>query len=141
LSNPYSDQYGWRFQDFGREADVYGVFGIENTANFTVVRCPVCGLRVWVPRGQFDVTHNCTLICPYSGDQMWYIPGNPALATDHTGAQIILQGLGGADASEQLIEEFKRYFMYCPNSKCSFYTQNGFAFIQRRVETEIQVGR
>ena len=136
-----SEAYGWRFQDFGREADVTGVFGIENVANFTVVICPVCRQRIWVPRGHFDVTHDCTLICPYSGDQMWYIPGDPSQAKDQMGNRIVLQGLDGADASKQLIEEFKRFFMYCPNSACAFYVENGFAFIQRRVQVDLQVGR
>ena len=136
-----SEFYGWRFQDYGREADITGVFGIENSAPFTVVICPVCKLRIWVPRGHFDVTHNCTIICPYSGDQMWYIPGDPSQAKDQNGNPIVLQGLGGPNASEQLIEEFKRYFMYCPNSQCSFYLENSFAYTQRRVEVDLQVGR
>jgi hypothetical protein len=133
-------RYGWAFQDF-RNPTEGEMFGIENSAAFTIVRCPVCGLKVWVPRGHFDATHNCTLICPYSGDQMWYIPGDPSQAKDLNGNRIVLQGLDGANASEQLIEEFKRYFMYCPNSQCSFYVDNGFAYLQRRVEVEIQVGR
>jgi len=132
--------YGWAFQDFRNPAEGE-MFGIENSAQFTIVRCPVCGLKVWVPRGHFDTTHNCTIICPYSGDQMWYIPGDPRQAKDQNGNPIVLQGLDGANASSQLIEQFKRYFMYCPNSACSFYVDNGFAFVQRRVESEVIFGR
>ena len=134
------DRYGWGFQDF-REPTEDSIFGIENTAPFTVVRCPVCGAKVWIPRGHFDTTHNCTITCIYSGDQMWPIPGDPSQAKDRNGNPIVLQGLDGANASSQLIEQFKRYFMYCPSPTCSYYLENGFAFVSRRVETEIQVGR
>jgi len=135
-----SEGTGWAFQDF-RNPTEGEMFGIENSAAFTKVKCPVCGLWVWVPRGHFDTTHNCTIICPYSGDQMWYIPGDPSQAKDQQGNPIVLQGLGGPNASSEQIEEFKRFFMYCPSSQCPFYVENSFAYIQRRVEVDLQVGR
>jgi hypothetical protein len=131
-----SAEYGWKFRDFHPPGEG-AIFGIEDSSNFSVVRCPVCGLLVWVPRGHFDVTHNCTIICPYSGDQMWYIPQDPSQAKDRNGNPITLL----VNSGPQLIEEFKRYFMYCPNPECSYYAENGHAYWQRRVETDIQVGR
>jgi hypothetical protein len=136
LSASPGDEYGWRFQEFHPLGEG-AIFGIENVSDFSVIRCPVCGQLVWVPKGHFDTTHDCTVICPYSGDQMWYIPQDPSTAKDRNGNPIVLN----PNSAPQWIESRKRYFMYCPNPTCTFIVEYGFAFTQRRVEVDFQVGR
>jgi hypothetical protein len=96
-----------------------------------------CGQLVWVPRGHFDTTHDCTILCPYSGDTMYPIPADPSQAKDLGGNPIRLL----TQAATELVEWWKRYFRYCPNPTCSYIKQWKVAYMQQRVETEIQVGR
>jgi hypothetical protein len=134
-----SAEYGWRFQDY-RDAETPSaadIFGIENTSHFTVVRCPVCGYVVWVAEGQFDVLHTCTIICPYSGDQMRPIPGNPGAAVDTYGNPIPLV----TNNASNFLEGWKEWFLYCPSPNCSYLAEKGFAYQQRRVEVEILASR
>ena len=132
----YFGEYGWRFQEFHPPGEG-AIFGIENVSDFSVIRCPVCGQLVWVPKGHFDTTHDCTVMCSYCGVQMWYIPADPSIAKGMDGNLITLI----TNVATEMIESWKRYFMYCPNPNCSHYVQTGYAHMQRRVETEIQVGR
>jgi hypothetical protein len=68
---------------------------------------------------------------------MWYIPQDPGTAKDTYGNPMVLN----PNTAVQWIELRKRFFMYCPNPTCSHYLENGYAYTQRRVEVEIQVGR
>jgi hypothetical protein len=121
---------GWRFVQPGQQGiDVY--YGTVNVSEFTKIRCPVCGQILWVPRGHLDTTHDCTLLCPYCSLTMLPIPGNPALA------QVPLVT---KDARE-MIEWHKRYFYYCSNPNCWYYQNHGVAFMSRKVEVDILVGR
>jgi hypothetical protein len=43
--------------------------------------------------------------------------------------------------AKEFIEWWKRYFRYCANLNCSYYQSNGVAYMSRKVEVDILVGR
>ena len=107
--------------------------GPENATEYTRVKCPSCRQIVLVPWGHFDATHICTIICPYCQWQMQPIP------TDPSTANVRLVPQSGVDMMME--QNFRRFFYYCPNSQCYYIQTNGVAYMQRRVLTELQVGR
>jgi hypothetical protein len=108
-------------------------YGSYNVAPFTKIRCPACGRTVWVARGQEDVTHDCTIICPHSGDEMLPIPGDPAQAK--------VRLVFGSNAEMAMDSKWVQSFYYCPSSSCPYFLQYGAAYMQKRVLTDILIGR
>jgi hypothetical protein len=123
-------EYGWRFVQPGQQV-VDSYYGTVNVSPFTKIRCPVCGQILWVPRGHNDTTHDCTLLCPYCSQTMLLIPPDPSQAK----VPLVVNN------AKEFIEWWKRYFRYCANLNCSYYQSNGVAYMSRKVEVDILVGR
>jgi hypothetical protein len=102
-----------------------------NVSEFTKIRCPVCNAILWVPRGHNDTTHDCTLLCPYCTQTMLPIPPDPS----QTVVPIVPK------TAPEFIESWRQYFRYCANPSCPYYLSNGVAYMSKKVEVEILVGR
>ena len=115
-----------------KSTDIGAAYGPTNAAEVTKVFCPVCHRPIWVPRGQFDTLHNCTIMCPWEANVTMKPIVNPA----QTVPRILPQ------TATQLIQDgWKRFFYYCPSPKCPYLIANGVAYMQRRVQVDILVGR
>lgn len=128
MSYPYGRP---RFQD----EELPGVdeyYGSINSAPYTRVRCPSCNQIIIVPAGHFDTVHECTIICPWSNNEMLPIPSNPSQAV------VPLVFKSGTDV---MMDGWQAYFYYCPNPACPYLLQYEVAYIQKRVMTEILVSR
>jgi ribosomal protein S27E len=104
------------------------VYGTVNAAEFTRIECPVCGRVITVFRGQFDVTHDCTIQCPHCDQTMNPIPPDPSQA---------LIPLVVKRATELIMDGWKEYFYYCANAVCPYYLESGTAYMQKQVQVDI----
>lgn len=120
-----------RFRPANEPPGVDAIYGSVNVSKFTRVRCPSCDTIYEVPVGQFDAVHNCTIMCPYDSTQMQLIPCPPSTAS----VRLLPQ------SADDMMERFSDYFYYCPNGSCPFLVENGYAFMQKRVQTEFLIGR
>jgi hypothetical protein len=127
----YSPTGRFRFEE--EEKGLGDVYGSYNVAEYTKVRCPVCHQIIWVPRGQFDTTHDCTITCPYDSVRMEPIPADPSAAK----VPLIVKS-----ADDMMTKDhYRLYFYYCPSSTCPFLVDNGYAYMQQRVQVDLLVGR
>jgi len=108
------------------------IYGTVDASAYTKVTCPWCNRTIWVPRGHHDTTHDCSILCPYSGDTMLSIPGDPSTAV----VPLLIK-----HASELVTAGYQTYFTYCPNPQCQYFLDKGVAYMSRRVPVDILVGR